>query len=286
MGNDHGMRLVNLEGRAAVVVGDGVVDVERRSGGRFGADPTAAVAAWAAVAEWAAGLRPGDAERALDDAALGPAVPRPSKVFGIGMNYRAHALEAGLEIPKAPVVFTKFPNCLVGPRADVVLSSAYVDWEVELVVVLGRRGRRIAERDALVHVAGYCVGQDVSDRKLQFADKPPQFSLGKSLDTFGPIGPAVVSLDEIPDPNDLALSCDVAGERMQDARTSDLIFSVPALVAYLSSLCTLEPGDVIFTGTPSGVGSTRTPRRYLRAGEEIVSTIEHLGTMRNRCVAA
>jgi 2,4-didehydro-3-deoxy-L-rhamnonate hydrolase len=121
---------------------------------------------------------------------------------------------------------------------------------------------------------------------VQFADKPPQFSLGKSLDTFGPLGPAVVSLDEVRDPNDLALTCDVAGERMQDARTNGMIFGVPALVVFLASLCTLEPGDLIFTGTPSGVGAARSPRRYLQPGEEIVSAIEHLGTMRNRCVAA
>jgi 2,4-diketo-3-deoxy-L-fuconate hydrolase len=279
------MRLVNVQGRAGIAVGDGVVDIGRRSDGRFPVDPMAALAMWDVLAEWAAGLRRGDAEAALDDAALGPPVPRPAKVFAIGMNYRAHAQEAGLEIPRTPVVFTKFPSCLVGPRADVVLSSAYVDWEVELVVVIGRRGRGIAEGAALAHAAGYCVGQDVSDRRLQFADKPPQFSLGKSLDTFGPIGPAVVSLDEVPDANDLALSCDVAGERMQDARTSDLIFGVPALIAFLAAMCTLEAGDLIFTGTPSGVGSTRTPRRYLKPGEEIVSTIESLGTMRNRCVA-
>ena len=279
------MLLVNVQGRAGLLIGDAVVDVERRSGGRFAADPMAAVAAWGALADWSAGLRRGDGDAALEETLLGPPVPRPAKVFAIGMNYRAHAEEAGLEIPRTPVVFTKFPNCLVGPHADIVLSSAYVDWEVELVVVIGRRGRAIAAADALVAVAGYCVGQDISDRRLQFADKPPQFSMGKSLDTFGPLGPALVSLDEVRDPNDLALTCDVGGERMQDARTSGMIFGVPALIAFLSSLCTLEPGDLIFTGTPSGVGSTRTPRRYLAAGEEIVSTIEGLGTLRNRCVA-
>jgi 2-keto-4-pentenoate hydratase/2-oxohepta-3-ene-1,7-dioic acid hydratase in catechol pathway len=280
------MRLVNVQGRAAIALDGGTVDVERRSHGRFAADPMRALAAWDAVREWAAGLRPGDVDAPVDETALGAPVPQPAKVFAIGMNYRAHAREAGLEIPSTPVVFTKFPNCLVGPRADVVLSSAYVDWEVELVVVIGRGGRHISETRALDHVAGYCVGQDISDRRIQFTDRPPQFSLGKSIDTFGPIGPAVVSLDVLPDPNDLALTCDVAGERMQDARTSDLIFGVPALVAFLASLCTLTPGDLIFTGTPSGVGSTRTPRRYLAPGEDIVSTIEHLGTMRNRCVAA
>ena len=191
----------------------------------------------------------------------------------------------GLEVPETPVVFTKFPSCLVGSRADVVLSSDYVDWEVELVVVIGRGGRGIAEARALDHVAGYCVGQDISDRKLQFRDKPPQFSLGKSVDTFGPIGPAVVSLDAFADSNDLALECVVAGERMQDGSTRDMIFPVPALIAFLSSLCTLEPGDLVFTGTPAGVGSRRTPRRYLAAGDVIVSTIAGIGTLVNRCVA-
>jgi 2-keto-4-pentenoate hydratase/2-oxohepta-3-ene-1,7-dioic acid hydratase in catechol pathway len=167
----------------------------------------------------------------------------------------------------------------------VVLSSDYVDWEVELVVVLGRGGRRIPEAQALDHVAGYCVGQDISDRRLQFADRPPQFCLGKSVDGFGPTGPAVVSLDAFADPNDLRLTCDVSGERMQDGRTSDMIFPVPTLVAFISGLCTLEAGDLIFTGTPSGVGSTRDPRRYLKAGETITSAIEGIGTLVNRCVA-
>lgn len=279
------VRLVNVQHRAAVQVGDAVADVERASGGRFSSDPMAALAAWDAFAAWASGLAPGAATDALRTDALGPPIPRPAKVYGIGMNYRAHAKEAGLEIPATPVVFTKFPNCIAGPRADVVLSSGYVDWEVELVVVIGRGGRRIGAADALAHVAGYTVGQDVSDRKMQFADKPPQFSMGKSLDGYGPIGPALVTLDAFRDPNDLGLTCDVGGERMQDGRTSDLIFPVAELIVFLSRYCTLAPGDLVFTGTPSGVGSTRDPRRYLKPGEEIVSTIEGVGTMRNRCVA-
>jgi 2-keto-4-pentenoate hydratase/2-oxohepta-3-ene-1,7-dioic acid hydratase in catechol pathway len=241
---------------------------------------------WDTFVEWACELTEATARTPIAERDLGPPVPRPSKVFGIGMNYRDHAAEAKLEIPKSPVVFTKFPNCISGPFADVELFSDRVDWEVELVVVIGRRGRSIAEKDALAHVAGYTAGQDVSDRRMQFADKPPQFSLGKSLDGYGPIGPALVSLDAFRDPNDLGLTCDVAGERMQSGRTGDMIFPVAALVAYLSRWCTLEPGDLIFTGTPAGVGSTRDPRRYLAPGEEIVSTIEGVGTMRNRCVAA
>jgi len=279
------IRLANLRGRATLVVGEGLVDVEERSGRRFSADPMAAMRDWAPLADWARGLRAGDATAVLRTEELGPPVPRPAKVFAIGVNYRAHVAEAGMELPKTPMVFTKFPSCLAGPSADVVLSSAFVDWEVELVVVVGRGGWHIPEERALEHVAGYCVGQDISDRRLQFSDKPPQFCLGKSLDGFGPTGPAVVSLDEFADPNDLALTCDVAGERMQDARTSDMIFGVPTLVAYLARHCTLDPGDLIFTGTPSGVGSTRNPRRYLRADEEIVSTIERIGTLRNRCVS-
>ena len=279
------IRLANLRGRATLVVGEGLVDVEERSGRRFSADPMAAMRDWAPLADWARGLRAGDATAVLRTEELGPPVPRPAKVFAIGVNYRAHVAEAGMELPKTPMVFTKFPSCLAGPSADVVLSSAFVDWEVEPVVVVGRGGWHIPEERALEHVAGYCVGQDISDRRLQFSDKPPQFCLGKSLDGFGPTGPAVVSLDEFADPNDLALTCDVAGERMQDARTSDMIFGVPTLVAYLARHCTLEPGDLIFTGTPSGVGSTRNPRRYLRADEEIVSTIERIGTLRNRCVS-
>ena len=279
------IRFANVRGRASLLVGDGVVDVERASGGRFAADPMAAVASWSEFADWAAGLRLGEAQGPLIEADLGAPVPRPRSVFAIGLNYREHAREAGLELPKQPMVFTKFPGCLAGPRGDIVCHSERVDWEVELVVVIGRGGRGIAERDALAHVAGYTVGQDVSDRRLQFADVPPQFSLGKSIDGYGPLGPAVVSLDAFADPNDLALTCDVSGERMQDGRTSDMVFGVPALVAYLSRWCSLAPGDLIFTGTPAGVGSTRDPRRYLEAGDEVVSTIEGIGTLRNRCIA-
>jgi len=188
------VQMANAKGRASVVLGGRIVDVERASGGRFSADPMAAVQRWDALVEWARGLAEGDAEALLHEVDLGPPVPHPAKVFAIGLNYREHTQEAGLELPKTPMVFTKFPSCLVGPRAAVVLSSAYVDWEVELVVVVGRRGRRIPAARALDHVAGYTIGQDVSDRRLQFSDKPPQFCLGKSIDTFGPIGPALVSL--------------------------------------------------------------------------------------------
>lgn len=277
-------QLANSKGRASLIRGERLIDVERRSDGRFGADPMALFARWGEFADWAASLDPHDGDDPLVESSLLACVPGPQKVFGIGLNYRDHAAEADLPIPEQPLVFTKFPNCLVGPTADVILTSDRVDWEVELVVVIGRGGTAIPEASAFDAVAGYCVGQDISDRRMQFAGKPPQFSLGKSANTFGPIGPAVVSLDAFADPNDLGLSCTVSGERMQDGRTSNMVFSVAELIAFLSRHCTLAPGDLIFTGTPAGVGSTR--RRYLQPSDLIESTIEGIGNLRNRCVSA
>ena len=279
------IQLANLSGRATLLRGDRCLDVEKHSNGRLPADPTAAVRRWDALAEWGTGLADGAFDAEVDEAALGAPVPRPAKVFAIGLNYREHAKEANLPLPNQPMVFTKFPNCLCGPRADVLLSSAFVDWEVELVAVIGRGGRSIAEGKALEHVAGYTVGQDISDRMLQFSDTPPQFCMGKSIDTFGPMGPSLVSLDAFRDPNDLELSCLVGDERVQHSRTSDMIFGVQPIIAFLSAHCTLEVGDVIFSGTPAGVGSARNPRRYLQPGEVVTSTIEGIGTMVNRCVA-
>jgi 2-keto-4-pentenoate hydratase/2-oxohepta-3-ene-1,7-dioic acid hydratase in catechol pathway len=279
-----GIRLANRAGRAWLLDAEGRgVDVEAASQGAFRADPMAALARWTDFVAWARDVDPSAGEPVAPEE-LGPCVPRPAAVFAIGLNYRDHAAEAGLDIPTQPMVFTKFPSCLAGPRDDVILFSDRVDWEAELVVVIGREASRVPEERALSHVAGYCVGQDVSDRRLQFADRPPQFSLGKSRATFGPLGPAVVTLDALGDPEDLAIICDVSGERMQDSRTSRMIFGVPALVAWLSRHCRLAPGDLIFTGTPAGVGSVREPRRYLTPGDEIVTRIEGLGELRNRCV--
>jgi 2-keto-4-pentenoate hydratase/2-oxohepta-3-ene-1,7-dioic acid hydratase in catechol pathway len=275
--------LANAGGRACLLAEGRLVDIERRSEGRFTSDPMAALADWDPFCEWAAGIAPDDSDPRADESALGACVPRPQKVFGIGLNYRDHAAEAGLELPKQPMVFTKFPSCLAGPRAKIALTSDRVDWEVELVVAIGRGGRGIAERDASRHVAGYCVGQDISDRRMQFSDRPPQFSMGKSADGYGPIGPALVALADVTSPDDLALSCDVSGERVQDGRTRDMVFGVAELVAFLSRTCTLAPGDLIFTGTPAGVGSVRKPPRYLASGDEIESRIEGLGALLNRC---
>jgi 2,4-diketo-3-deoxy-L-fuconate hydrolase len=275
-------RLAAVNERAVLIANDGIYDLQRRSGGRFSPDPMEAIARHRELHAVAAALD-GAPDAALASAVLGPCVPWPQKVFGIGLNYRAHAAESGREAPETPVVFAKFPSCLTGPAGDIVLYGPTTDWEAELVVVIGSRARDIAARDAWEAVAGLTCGQDVSERTMQFAAKPPHFDLGKSYDTYGPIGPAVVSIDSFRDPADLALACDVNGKRRQAARTSELIFGIPELIAYLSAVCTLEPGDLIFTGTPDGVGMAS--GTFLKPGDVVVTTIEGIGTMTNRCVA-
>ena len=280
-----GIRMTCVEGRATLEAAGRLIDVQRRSGGRFSADPMAVIANWDPFADWARAQQPDGSEPLTDEGRLELCVPRPRSVFGIGVNYKDHTQEAAMELPRVPMVFTKFPSCLAGPTADIALTSNRVDWEAELVVVIGRGGQRIAAKDALRHVAGYCVGQDISDRRQQFADKPPQFSLGKSAKAFGPIGPAIVSVDSFADPLDLGISCDLNEERMQESRTRHMIFPVPELIAFVSRWCELAPGDLIFTGTPGGTGAVREPRRYLQPGEVITTQIEGIGRLRNRCVA-
>ncbi|MBU3716820.1 MAG: fumarylacetoacetate hydrolase family protein [Actinobacteria bacterium] len=272
-------RLTNINGRSAFQFDDGFVDVAKTGGDESLADPMVAIARFGELSS----LYEKAAGSAKAAGTPGLCVPKPSKVFGIGLNYKSHAAESNMELPPAPLTFTKFPSCLVGPTADVELSGDAVDWEVEIVVVIGKGGRHIAESSAWSHIAGLTLGQDISDRKVQTAGKPPQFSLGKSFDTYGPIGPAIVSVDAFPNRDDIGLWCDVSGERMQDSRTSNLIFTIPYLVSYLSSICTLESGDMIFTGTPDGVGMAR--GRLLKAGDVIDSGAEVIGTLRNVCVA-
>jgi 2-keto-4-pentenoate hydratase/2-oxohepta-3-ene-1,7-dioic acid hydratase in catechol pathway len=276
-------RLINVGGRAALQTDDRWHDLAALSGDPSLADPMAAVARHAELHALHEAAAAREADGVVDPNTLGVCVPRPEKVFAIGLNYGKHAAESNMQLPPAPLTFTKFPSCLAGPTADVELSGSSVDWEVELVVAIGNGGRHIPVERAWSHVAGVTLGQDISDRKVQLTGTPPQFSLGKSFDTFGPIGPALVSVDHFPDPDDIGLWCDVAGERMQDARTNDLIFDVPYLISYLSGICTLSPGDLIFTGTPDGVGAAR--QRFLADGEVIVSGAEMIGEMRNRCVA-
>ncbi|MEU0227246.1 fumarylacetoacetate hydrolase family protein [Streptomyces sp. NPDC006284] len=285
------MRLANLEGRLALRSGDGYVDVATASGGRFGPDPQSAYALWPEFAAWVRDeAHTGDVMPiTVPDAGLewGAPVPSPRQIFAVGLNYRDHAEESGVAVPDEPPVFTKFPTSLTGHLQDVTLPEGSVDWEVELVVVMGRTCHRATRETAWQHVAGLTVGQDLSERRLQLAGPIPQFSLAKSYPGFSPLGPEVVTLDEIDDPDDLELGCRLEnGEVLQKGRTSNMVFDVPELITRLSAVCTLLPGDLIFTGTPSGVGGGRTPQRFLAPGETLVSWVEGIGTLTNRMVAA
>jgi 2-keto-4-pentenoate hydratase/2-oxohepta-3-ene-1,7-dioic acid hydratase in catechol pathway len=275
------MKLANLDARLALVLDEGVADVATASDGRFGPDPMSAYDDWPAFCEWAAGAT--EPTGPLDAAALGSPVPQPRQVFAIGLNYRGHATETGRDVPAVPATFTKFPASLGGPFDDIEIVGDAVDWEVELVAVIGTRADRVSEADGWLHVAGLTVGQDISDRTLQHA-AGNQFSLGKSRRGYGPMGPWLVTPDEVPDPDDLGLGCSVDGEVVQDSRTSDLVFSVPRLIAELSAVLPLLPGDVIFTGTPAGVGIARNPPRSLRPGQVLETWIEGIGAIRNRCI--
>ncbi|WP_370963914.1 fumarylacetoacetate hydrolase family protein [Amycolatopsis sp. cg9] len=275
------MRIANLAGRLVLLTGGGAVDVERASAQRFSADPHAVYARWDEFVAWAAGV-PATGAEPFDEAGLRAPSPTPSQVFGVGLNYRDHAAESGLGLPDSPAVFTKFPSCLTGPHGGIALTGSTVDWEVELVAVIGREARHVPAERGWEHVAGLTAGQDLSDRTVQLAGPAPQFSLGKSAPGFGPTGPWLVTPDEFADRDDLELSSEVNGEPVQKGRTSDLVFPVAELVARLSAILPLRPGDLIFTGTPAGVGVARTPQRFLAAGDELVTTVEGIGSMRHR----
>jgi 2,4-didehydro-3-deoxy-L-rhamnonate hydrolase len=277
------MKLANVDGRAALVIGDQIADLATVSGGRFGPDPMSIYGDWDALVEFAPTVTEGTGQ--LVEAELRNPVPHPRQVFAIGINYRSHAEEAGLAIPEVPAVFTKFPASLAGPYDDVEVFGPAIDWEAELVAVIGQIADRVPEADAWSVVAGLAAGQDISDRHLQFA-AGAQFSLGKSRRGYGPIGPWLVTVDEVAHPDDLAVSCSVNGEKMQDARTGDLIFSVPSLIAEISAVVPLLPGDVIFTGTPSGIGAVRQPPRFLQPGDVLETWVEGIGHLRNRFVPA
>jgi 2,4-didehydro-3-deoxy-L-rhamnonate hydrolase len=279
------MRLGNIAGRLKLLVGNAPVDVESASGGRLPADPTAALDRWDALVDWATSYRPAPVASPPTGAALLAPVPRPRQVFGVGLNYRLHAAEGDIDLPEEPAVFTKFPSCIGGPTGEILVGSDTVDWEVELVVVVGRTAHRVDVGRGWDHVAGLMVGQDVSDRAVQMRP-PAQWSLAKSFPGFGPTGPVLVTTDELPDRDDLELGCSVNGEEVQKARTSDLVFPVPELVSRLSRIVTLWPGDLIFTGTPAGVGAARTPPRFLQPGDVVTSYVEGIGDLRNVCVAA
>jgi 2,4-didehydro-3-deoxy-L-rhamnonate hydrolase len=218
---------------------------------------------------------------------LGPCVATPSKFVAIGLNFSDHAKETGSPIPEHPVVFFKSTTCIVGANDNVMIpkDSTQLDWEVELGVVIGRTARHVAEKDALRHVAGYCIVNDVSERDFQLRKSASQWNKGKGCDTFGPLGPWLVTADAVKDPQNLAMWLDVNGQRRQTGNTKTMIFGVAAIVADVSRYMTLLPGDVITTGTPPGVGMGMKPQQWLNAGDVITLGIDGLGEQRQKVVA-
>lgn len=283
------MRVMNLAGRLALATADGAVDVATASEGRFGPDVQSVYARWAEFEQWARTHLADGAVRAVpfEETALLAPVPRPGQVFAVGLNFRDHAEEAGLQLPESPMVFTKFPASVTGPFGTITLPRGSVDWETELVAVIGREASHVGEADAWAHVAGLTCGQDLSERELQLSGPAPaQYNLGKSFTGFAPIGPYLVTPEEFPDPDAVEIECSLSGELMQKSHTGNLIFSIPQIVAHLSSILTLWPGDLVFTGTPSGIGWTREPRRVISATDELVTTMAGIGSMRHTFTAA
>lgn len=290
------MRIGNIDGRAVVLTGSTgaqrAVDIAEASGGRFGPDPRGVFEDWSEFAQWAtkAEFGPG---RAVDADDLGAPIPDPRQIFAIGLNYRDHADEAKLDPPDDLVVFTKFVPSLAEPNATVALPSDTVDYETELVVIVGRELHKATPEEARSSIAGYAVGQDYSERTVQLRGPAPQFSLGKSFPGFAPFGPAVVTGDELADPDALRITARITGPTaephggswtVQDGTTADLIFSVERILADLSQIVRLYPGDLVFTGTPAGVGAAR--GIFLRPGDVLESTIEGVGTITNTFVAS
>ncbi|MFJ9054701.1 fumarylacetoacetate hydrolase family protein [Streptomyces sp. NPDC102409] len=276
------MRIVNVAGRLGLLTDEGVIDVAEASDGRFSPDVQAVYERWPEFSAWAARAtgapyRPWEEERAESPA------PRPGQLFAIGLNYLDHAEEAGLDAPvDSMVVFTKFQSSITGPAAEVELPQGSVDFEAELVVVMGRHAHRIDATQAWDHVAGLTVGQDLSEREMQLRPPSPQFNMGKSFPGFAPMGPALVSVDEFENPDDLAIGCTLNGVPMQQSRTKLMIFPVAEIIARLSATVALRPGDVIFTGTPAGIGFARDPKVLLAPGDELVTSIENIGSIRTR----
>lgn len=260
---------------AARLDGDRVIELDAPDVGVLLSDPD-----WARVA--AAG---GGAGRALADADLATLVPRPSKIICLGLNYASHIKETGRELPKYPTLFAKFPGTLIGARDPIVLPrvSEQIDWEVELGVVVGRRARHVSGDEAAAAIAGFTVINDVSVRDYQ--SHTTQYLSGKIFERTTPVGPALVTLDELPGGGaDLPVRCEVDGRVMQDSRTSDLLFGPAEIISYVSDIITLEPGDLIATGTPAGVGAARTPQVWLRPGQVVRTVVEGVGECVNQCL--
>ncbi len=282
------MRFVNIErsgyGEPGVISGDEIIGIKGA-----GFDDLLSVIAGGPdcldrVSRWIYSPPAGERLPLAGTKLLAP-IPRPPKIICIGLNYRDHAAESNLAVPETPTVFSKYPTSVIGPGHPIVLpkNSTKPDYEAEFAVVIGKGGRHIDEANWRQHVFGYTIVNDVSARDFQMATT--QWMIGKTFDTFCPMGPAIVTADEIADPHALAISLSIGGETLQDSNTSNLIFTVPKIIAYLSSVFTLEPGDVIATGTPAGVGFARKPPRWLREGDEVRVKIQGIGELVNPVVA-
>ncbi|RZO27775.1 MAG: FAA hydrolase family protein [SAR86 cluster bacterium] len=276
-----GYKLGSNSGRAIFIKDDKYYDVNTISNGDISSNSLKALSDTEKLSQLYINLNDYEPSGNLSDISLDPPII-PINVFAVGLNYKKHAEESNLEIPPFPMIFTKHSTCISGPKSDICMKSDMVDYEAELVFVIGKGGKDISKEDAWQHVAGLCVGQDISDRPVQFHATPPQFNLGKSFDTFGPIGPYLVSTDLFDNKESLKLQCWVNDELRQETLTNDLIFDIPYLISYISEFITLNTGDVIFTGTPEGVGATQ--GKFLKDGDILKTTIEGIGTLENKCI--
>ena len=275
------MRFANRAGRAFVLREEGSGwDLESASGGRFSSDPMQMWARHHEIRDWASGANPAAAIEVRPQDLDAP-VPTPGAIVAIGLNYAEHAAETGFESPtELPPVFAKFPSSITGAHGSVTLpQGGTTDWEVEVVAVVGSQMHDVPQDEVIAHLAGLTIGQDLSERTRQFSGPAPQFGLAKSYPGFAPIGPWVVSMDEFEDPNALELGCSIDGCVVQSGTTANLLFSLPRSLSELSKVFTLRPGDLVFTGTPDGVGIGMSPPRYLQQGETLESWVEGIGRM-------
>ena len=276
-----GYKLGSFSGKAILIKDDNYYDIDTISNGDIASNSIEALSVTDKLNQLNEKLDNFEPTGNINNVKLDPPVI-PRNVFAVGLNYKKHAEESNMQIPSFPMVFTKHSTCISGPKSDICMKSDMVDYEAELVFVIGKGGKDISKEDAWQHVAGLCVGQDISDRPVQFHATPPQFNLGKSFDTFGPIGPYLVSTDLFDNKESLKLQCWVNDELRQETLTNDLIFDIPYLISYISEFITLNTGDVIFTGTPEGVGATQ--GKFLKDGDILKTTIEGIGTLENKCI--
>ena len=277
-----GFKLANVGGKSALIHGNSYYDINSISQGEITSDPSYILDSLDDLHDLSSKIDNFEPTGLIENSLLGAPVTNSRNCFAVGLNYRAHAEESGMEIPPFPMVFTKHTSCIVGPFDNIEMRSDIVDYEAELVLVIGKKGKNISKENAWDHVAGLTVGQDISDRAVQFHATPPQFNLGKSFDTFGPIGPYLVSPDSVANKNAVQLECHINNELRQESSTDDLIFTVPDIISYISEFLTLNTGDLIFTGTPSGVGATQ--GKLLKDGDIITTSIKEIGSIKNKCI--